>query len=384
MITVLWIDDQYKDQIAFIDLARLKYDIEIKPFDLRVNGMEELEKNIRNYDAVILDAKMLDESRDEKPDTKGLFISISKLNELKGKSQHIPFVIFTAQPDVLSDHHFNNSTIGIDKYKKGIENDMMLKDILEKVKDLPIAKIRINYSRAFQLCTRDYIGEEASSKLIQLLLILENKSNAYNMSDMLIAVRKIIEKIFDKFVAIAVLPKEVAMGEGSLTKSSIFLAGKHNGYKYKESILDPVVAFQIKNILEITQDSAHTRDGLRLDVDSYIHRQGNHYLFYSTIYQLLDVMNWCKSYFDNNPDIEKNKKITEPISSESLANLVGKIEKDENGNYFCGAHLLNQHKLDETFRVGDEIMITNSIENSDRRLSSTYPKFANRFEKLTK
>ena len=52
----------------------------------------------------------------------------------------------------------------------------------------------------------------------------------------------------------------------------------------------------------------------------------------------------------------------------------GIIEKDENGNYFCGEYLLDYQYTEASFKLGDEINIKTIIPKCQR----------NRKTKLTK
>jgi hypothetical protein len=44
----------------------------------------------------------------------------------------------------------------------------------------------------------------------------------------------------------------------------------------------------------------------------------------------------------------------------------GIIEKDENGNYFCGTYLLDYRMVTEKFKEGDKITIRSVIEKPER------------------
>lgn len=52
----------------------------------------------------------------------------------------------------------------------------------------------------------------------------------------------------------------------------------------------------------------------------------------------------------------------------------GIIEKDENGNYFCGEYLLDYQRVEESFKLGDKITIKSIIENPSDRSFAQYPK----------
>ena len=52
----------------------------------------------------------------------------------------------------------------------------------------------------------------------------------------------------------------------------------------------------------------------------------------------------------------------------------GVIEKDENGNYFCGQYLLDYKLVTEKFKEGDKITIKSIIENPSDKSYHQYPK----------
>lgn len=57
----------------------------------------------------------------------------------------------------------------------------------------------------------------------------------------------------------------------------------------------------------------------------------------------------------------------------------GIIEKDANGNYFCGEYLLDYQYTEANFKVGDEINIKTVIENPSDKSYDQYPKKSRNF-----
>lgn len=51
----------------------------------------------------------------------------------------------------------------------------------------------------------------------------------------------------------------------------------------------------------------------------------------------------------------------------------GIIEKDENGNFFCGEYLLDYKMVTTRFKEGDKIAIKSVIENSSDISHGKYP-----------
>lgn len=52
----------------------------------------------------------------------------------------------------------------------------------------------------------------------------------------------------------------------------------------------------------------------------------------------------------------------------------GLIEKDENGNYFCGEYLLDYQHVEKSFKIGDKITIKSVIDNPSDKSFERYPK----------
>ena len=57
----------------------------------------------------------------------------------------------------------------------------------------------------------------------------------------------------------------------------------------------------------------------------------------------------------------------------------GIIEKDENGNYFCGEYLLDYQMVLKGFFLGDEITIKTVIVNPSDKSYNLYPKKSRNF-----
>ena len=83
---VIWIDDEWTKMSAFKDECEVIHGIHLEPFTTQKNGMEELDRNLNSWDAVILDAKMFDESEDETPKLDGLRKAIRHIDQLSMKN----------------------------------------------------------------------------------------------------------------------------------------------------------------------------------------------------------------------------------------------------------------------------------------------------------
>lgn len=57
----------------------------------------------------------------------------------------------------------------------------------------------------------------------------------------------------------------------------------------------------------------------------------------------------------------------------------GIIEKDENGNYYCGEFLLDYQMVSKGFNLGDKITIKTVIANPSDKSYAAYPKKSRNF-----
>lgn len=67
------------------------------------------------------------------------------------------------------------------------------------------------------------------------------------------------------------------------------------------------------------------------------------------------------------------------MSKQKKGVYTGIIEKDENGNYFCGPYLLDYQYTEANFKIGDEVNIKSVIENPSNKTHNQYPKKSKNF-----
>lgn len=62
----------------------------------------------------------------------------------------------------------------------------------------------------------------------------------------------------------------------------------------------------------------------------------------------------------------------------------GIIEKDENGNYFCGVYMLDYKVVTTGYKEGDKITIKSVIDNPSDKSQEQYPKKSKNFVRADK
>lgn len=67
------------------------------------------------------------------------------------------------------------------------------------------------------------------------------------------------------------------------------------------------------------------------------------------------------------------------MSKDKKGIYTGIIEKDVDGNYFCGEYLLDYQYTEKNFKVGDEINIKSVVVNPSDKSYNQYPKKSRNF-----
>jgi hypothetical protein len=301
---VLWIDDDAEKQDGFLDSAYLN-GLDINYYKTSKLGMEELVSKIEQYDAVILDAMVYNESEDEKAALTGLFNSIKKINSLSERKK-IPYFIFSGYID--QDQHASaremlaNETIFI----KSKDNKALFKAIKEESNKQEITQLKHKHLNPFSVCDDSYLGAKEFARVLQLIKDIENPENISNQQDALLPMRKVLEVIFKKLNSIGLIPDEIQNGSGAINGASFFLAGNNKDYNYKEELIHPVIAESIRHLLGLTQDASHN-EGSKLGADTYLSDSINSYLYQSLCFSLLEVLEYIKPFLDSNSDKKINQ-----------------------------------------------------------------------------
>jgi hypothetical protein len=375
---VIWFDDKYSELNLIKESAFLR-GISLMGYTNTKEGVDELERNISEYDAAIVDGnffKTTSQSEEDVSDDALFEVGIA-LERLKN-SKILPWFILSGQINFTKEEN---------KYARGFKANVVYdknnEDHLQKLWDSVIAeadeqietKIKNDYRRVFEVCHEEYIGTSAS-KLLLSILKKENAINAFPDPELyFVPLRKVMEDLFTACHKYGFLPECFVKPSVALNETSKFLSGSvEKGYQLDTPVFIKVISEHVRNILSVCQPAAH-----RSEIDSFVSTVNSPYLLLSTTYQLLDVLLWFKEYFDTNNNIVVNKarvKLSDPDAKNEI------IESDDFGNYHCGEVLLSYNFIkDNGFKVGDEIKLLSILENSTFKTKHLYPKFANKIAK---
>jgi hypothetical protein len=200
---LIWIDDQYTDQIGFITDAEQE-EIELVPFKTSKDGMAELERNISLYDGVILDAKVYKDSENEVAKLDGLSASIHKIVALSS-SRVIPYFIFSAHPDLLDSETFKAMLNGKATYLKNSDNECLFQDIKAEADGNIETQIRHKNMRVFEIFQKKYLSADVEKQVLDLIKADLPKSKN-ELKGFLTWIRSIHESCLIKLEEIKVIP----------------------------------------------------------------------------------------------------------------------------------------------------------------------------------
>ena len=264
---VIWIDDEWEKMSSFIQVCDLMHDINLTPFKTSKDGMMALENDLNNWDAIILDAKVFDETENEVAKLVGLRKSIDKIKSLEYK-RAIPYFISTGQPDLLSDEIFSESFGKF--YIKETDDEALIRDVITAANKQVETHIRKKYYDVL------YLYPDIKNELFGILIGIEN--NDSNNPSYLNDIRKILEWLRGQFIKLALMPNSIT---------------ELNGFsRYLCDIAPVSIQRSIHAAIIVSQEGSH-----RLTVDKEIKSGDAPYLLRSTTFELLNVLVWCNKLF---------------------------------------------------------------------------------------
>ena len=235
MYNVLWIDDEYDKMTAFQQECEDFNGLHLEPFRTRKAGMEALEKDLDHWDAVLLDAKMFDESENEVANLTGLGKAKQRLDELSMK-RTIPYFISTGKPDLISDKNFR-SLFG-DYYEKAKDDERLIEDMKKAIENSDKAQILNRYKDVFDALSSLEIRNEVESILMGIFLPMHYPAKDPNFKPVLHfnPLRQVLEYVFRACHKVGLIPDQCMAGTNiNLNQCSLYLAGKNAtkaGVKY--------------------------------------------------------------------------------------------------------------------------------------------------------
>lgn len=271
---ILWIDDKWKELDSFKDVCELPENgFEMVTCTNAEEGMEIFENYLEEWSGVILDAKVFKGKGDEVDRLAGLTYSMTRINELKYK-RYVPTYIFTGQPDTASGTAFAEQYDGM-YYEKDKDEDRLIADIKKNAENLEETRIIHKYQVVFDL------WPESKHELLRILRVVENEDwqNNSTFND----IRKILSDIFVRLYNCGYCSIE---HDGS----NIAECSMEIGSRLLTDIVPVYIQRSLHTLVEVTNPGSH-----RSVCDSAIKNGEAPYLIRSLVFDLLNILHWCKN-----------------------------------------------------------------------------------------
>jgi hypothetical protein len=137
-----------------------------------------------------------------------------KIIEFKNK-KCIPFFILSGQERYEKDDTFSQ-TYGKHYKKQNPDDIIQLFEVIKAEADKqPLTQIRYRHQKVFDVCT-EYIGEDASKSLMDILLSMENPYGNFDDKNYFNALRQIVELFFRASYRLGILHSDCINEKGEL------------------------------------------------------------------------------------------------------------------------------------------------------------------------
>jgi hypothetical protein len=338
---VIWFDDEHESLSNIIETAHLN-DIQLIGFSNASDGITDLKMNYHKYDAVLVDGKFY-----RKPGLSGdavdnlAFTDVMKeLGTLKS-IKLLPCFLLSGQTSFTREKNELIEVFEIKRTYDKLNNDdiaALWQNIKNEADKQIDTQIRHQYNDIFELCDETFLGEKTAIYFLNLIKVAQS-DETQNVTKSFNEMRSILEILFKKLNDLQLIPDGVYDGNGWINKSSLFLAGKHEQYKWLTNPIHPVVLHQLHNLLQIVQDASHeVSEKLHLGVKQYVETSNNKYLFKSSLFQLMDILIWFQKFILTNSNTAENKKLWTIINNEGW--IIGKVIRiADNGFGTFKAHI---------------------------------------------
>lgn len=270
---ILWIDDKWEEMDSFKEVCELpKHGMEIVPCKYSVDGMQLFEQRLEEWSGVILDAKVLMDKDAKLDQLKGLTYSLKKIHELSHKRK-VPYYIFTGQPDTASgtafaEEHYDHY------YEKDHDEDKLIEDIKNNADKLSDIQIIHKYQSIFDT------WPELQHDLLRILNALEKED--WQNNSILNDIRKIMSDVVNYFY-------DKGLCNIPHNGSNLGQCSKDICQSYKEEIIPIYIQRSIHSLVAITNPGSH-----RTVTDEDVAKGAAPYLLRSIIFEMLNVLHWCK------------------------------------------------------------------------------------------
>ena len=404
MYKVLWVDDD-ESIVASTQQIADDYDIELVHFTNWEDAEPNFRANFQEYSAIILDANCKIKRDDVE---QGEFIPVVKdiISRICGeKRKFIPSYIFSAGTmegfsymikGPQYQHSFYEEEYGRLLYYKDAPDDSdqastkMFENIKRIAKDKSLNTVMYRHRDVFGCIGKDrYIDSKARRLMLKMLSALyypeENIYFEYEGNPL----RKVMEYVFRAANKVGLLPKECIEKDDqiNLLESNRYMSGmntKHSHIRYgeegKDTIFPEYLGHITKAIIEFGSIDSHTNETSPYTIDDkdLTLTDNEKELFFSYVLQLCHIIKFFAKFVEQHSDVEENKSMKRVLNANYVSpsdydGYEGIIERDSDGNCYCGKCLLSYKYASD--KVGKLVKLCQVKEN-EKSTKSLYPLWA--------
>ncbi|MBQ9230860.1 MAG: hypothetical protein IJ190_06710 [Prevotella sp.] len=391
---VIWIDDEWEKMDAFKEECEVIHQIYLHPFRTQKAGMDEFDKNPKKWDAIILDAKMFDESENEVPRLDGLRKAVQHINE-KSLLCKVPYFISTGQPGLMDNETFEQA-FGT-YYIKERDDQKLIQGIKDAAGKSTRFQTKTYYIDAIEQL--ESIDAWCCDKILDILEAMHFPEK--NIDPLLYynPLRQTLEYIFRKANKVNIIPDEFIgkdKDDVNLNQCVQFLSGRNadwigirfggaKDFAVPAHIKD--MMFQVLNLGNINSHSRTLNDDELKKLGAYFKENvcNSHYLIYSLALQICEIAVFIGKYIAANKDTDKNRTqcktfgIVEKIEgNDSICVIKSKRPGRESCICISTKFAISKGIIDKKVVVIDESPNTNNTTKVE------YPYFAIKIEPLEK
>lgn len=410
MYEVIWIDDEWDKMTQFKEECEVIHHINLHPFRTQKAGMDALDKDLGKWDAVLLDAKMFDQSEEnEEARLVGLRKAIEHINQLSLRRK-IPYFISTGQPDLMDDTTFKDSYGKY--YIKELDDLQLIADIKEAVSKSTRFQVKSLYPEAIEQLF--LLNEDAASFMLDILETMHFPASHPDFKPVLYynQLRQILEWNYREANKFGIIPDECIINDiVNLNQCTCYLSGKdarnvgiRYGEKRAENDFDRIVPQYIENmifmILNLGNINSHTtilNEKEQHDFDLFLKRKVNNsrYLIFSLALQMCEITLWMKNYIDNHRNIKENrekcKRLDSPQETKEQViktdvkeeELIGFIELHDGIYHIGDKFYLNPKTVQQRGWLGKKVKVIEKDVNTHPASRKKYPLFAYKIMPVT-
>lgn len=269
---VLWIDDKWEELDSFKDVCELPENgLEIETASNAEEGIRLFENKLEEWSGVVVDAKL---PKDKKSIDRldGLTYCLDRINKLSSKRE-VPHYIFTGQPDTASGTAFAEQYEGR-YYEKDKDEAKLIADIKRNAEKLPEIQIIHKHQDVFDN------WPESQHELLRILKVIEDEDwqNNSTLND----IRKVFSDVMERLYKCGYCT--IKHNGSNLAECSKMLGSAH-----MRDFIPVFIQRSIHTCVEVTNPGSH-----RTDTDSFVKFGKAPYLLRSLIFDMLNVLYWCK------------------------------------------------------------------------------------------